>query len=60
MKIKKKEYKKKIEDAFMSGLRIGVDNPTYARMYLADGKIRHSIDNVTSELNEIFKKIKSE
>lgn len=57
MKIKKSEYKKRIDEAFENGLRIGLENPEYARMYLTSEKVKETLHNVAENIADAFSRL---
>ena len=60
MKIKKKEYNKKIEESYWNGVEIGMksalENPEVAKMYLANPKaVQNELKSIKNTLMKVFR-----
>lgn len=54
MKIKKKEYKRRLTEAYEAGIRYALEEPENAKMYIGFYSVRDTLKSAAEGLKKMF------
>ena len=57
MKIKKKEYKEQIQQAYEAGIKLALEHPDTAKAYLASDRLKEAVLNAGEAISRVFRDI---